>query len=876
MSPPHRPDLSRWPLLLFGFAALLWLLLPASSVAAPHQGIQAYAPFEIVATHLHEPTGLALDPTTGDLFIAEAETGVILRLDSRGSLHIHATGFRRPRGIAWDPGDRTLLVVDERAGMLSRISGNGSIALLRDDLKNPHQVAVGEDGALYMTAEEGAGYKLPSRDEGILLQLAPDGSHPQVLVRGLVRPDGLRVLPEGNIRFVAERLRSEPEREGGTVFEFTSGEDLEILVRSGFQRPHDLTLDVLNATYLSADAQFDEPDWERGVIGKAFDEEGVDLFARGLREPQGLVLDPQGNLYVAEADAGRILKFVAPRSATFEPQPPAFTREITLALKGTAEPKSLLTVRGARVVYPSQTDVSGQTAVHRSALWFDRRTQLFMQAVTITNTGSRPLAAPLAVAIATISPSGVNLANATTTVNDLPAVEVPLVEGLLRPRETARTILKFQDLSPHRKLTYTHQIWALRPLVVSDAEGRFSIPVTLSLNTENRLEVFATAAFGLGLTSIPAKATVTHDDTPPEVRITAGPGGEIGIPEATFTFTGQDNLTAPEALQYAWALDAGPFTGFQVASPVLLTSLAQGTHLFRVKARDLAGNETPIPAQWMFTVRMLRVTITEPVAGGSVGQGQLLVRGTVEADGFEVGVTINGIPASIQGTLFAALVPITPDTTTLTAVATTISGATAASSITVSVLPVTPPTIILEAFPPGGVSPLTVTFHVENNTGRLLKLFELDFDGNGSTDFTATTFGEPQNTYASQGLFIARLQATDDQNQVYTATALVNVGGIPALEPKWNGMKDALRQGDIPQALTFIHSQARERYEAIFRQLTPSQLSIIDQYLTAIVPVEIGHNGAEYSMRRTRGGELLSFPVWFRMDADGIWRLWRF
>jgi hypothetical protein len=252
------------------------------------------------------------------------------------------------------------------------------------------------------------------------------------------------------------------------------------------------------------------------------------------------------------------------------------------------------------------------------------------------------------------------------------------------------------------------------------------------------------------------------------------------------------------------------------------------------------------------------------------------VRGTVEAGGLEVGVTINGIPASIQGTLFAALVPITPDTTTLTAVATTISGATAASSITVSVLPVTPPTIILEAFPPGGVSPLTVTFHVENNTGRLLKLFELDFDGNGSTDFTATTFGEPQNTYASQGLFIARLQATDDQNQVYTATALVNVGGIPALEPKWNGMKDALRQGDIPQALTFIHSQARERYEAIFRQLTPSQLSIIDQYLTAIVPVEIGHNGAEYSMRRTRGGELLSFPVWFRMDADGIWRLWRF
>jgi hypothetical protein len=397
--------------------------------------------------------------------------------------------------------------------------------------------------------------------------------------------------------------------------------------------------------------------------------------------------------------------------------------------------------------------------------------------------------------------------------------------------------------------------------------------VNLTPNTENHLEIFATAGFGLGLTSVPAKFTVTHDDTPPEVKITGGPAAEIGVPEATFTFTGHDNLTAPEALQYAWALDAGPFTGFQAVSPVLLMSLDQGTHLFRVKARDLAGNETPTPAQGIFTVRTLRVAITEPVGGGSVGQGQLLVRGTVEAGGLEVGVTVNGIPASIQGTLFTALVPITLETTTLTAVATTISGATTASTINVSVLPVPPPAIILEAFPPGGVSPLTVTFHVQNNTGRELVLFELDFDGDGSADFTSAAFNEPQTTYAGQGLFVARLKATDDQGQLHTATTLVNVGGMPALEPKWNGMKDALRQGDIPAALTFIHSSTRGRYEAIFRQLTASQLSAIDQYLTTIVPVEIGHNGAEYAMRRSRGGETLSFPVWFQVDTDGIWRL---
>lgn len=877
--PPMRwtryRGLAHWPLVFPALAVGLWLLSPAPSAVSSHHSIQA--PVEILASQLHEPTGLALDPATGDLFIAEAETGVILRvrLDSPGppyTVHTHATGFKRPHGLARDPRDGSLLVVDEKAGTLSRIGTDGSIACLWDDLKKPQGVAVAEDGTIYVTAEEGAGFKLPGHEEGILIQLAPNGSNPQLLVKGLKRPTGLRVLGEGSIRFLADRLRTEPEREGGTVFEVTPGEPLEILVRSGFKRPQDLALDVLDATYLTADAQRDEGHQARGVIGKAFGDESVALFATGLREPRGIVFDTQGNLYVAEADTGRIVRFRAPRAPTLKSQPPAFTKEATLTLIGTAEPNALLTVRGATVPLPPKADVSTQVRARVSSRRWQPRAGLFIQTLALTNTGSTPLASPLAVVVSSISPSEVTLANATTSVHDHPAVEVPLVEGILRPGETARVILKFQGLKHSHHLTYAREIWALRPLAVSDAEGHFSIPVNLTPNTENNLEIFATAGFGLGLTSVPAKFTVTHDDTPPEVKIAGAPAAEIGVPEATFTFTGHDNLTAPEALQYAWALDAALFTSFQAASPVWLAGLAEGAHIFHVKARDEAGNETPTPAQWIFTVRSLRVTITEPL-GGTVAQGQLLVRGTVEAGAVEVGVTVNGIPASIQGTLFTALVPITLETTTLTAVATTISGATTASTINVSVPPVPPPAIILEAFPPGGVSPLTVTFHVQNNTGREFVLFELDFDGDGSADFTSAAFNEPQTTYAGQGLFVARLKATDDQGQLHTATTLVNVGGMPALEPKWNGMKDALRQGDIPAALTFIHSSTRGRYEAIFRQLTASQLSAIDQYLTTIVPVEIGHNGAEYAMRRSRGGETLSFPVWFQVDTDGIWRL---
>jgi len=48
---------------------------------------------------------------------------------------------------------------------------------------------------------------------------------------------------------------------------------------------------------------------------------------------------------------------------------------------------------------------------------------------------------------------------------------------------------------------------------------------------------------------------------------------------------------------------------------------------------------------------------------------------------------------------------------------------------------------------------------------------------------------------------------------------------------------------------------------------------VIDQYLTTLEPVEIGYRGAECQVRRMRAGEMLSFPVWFQVDADGIWRL---
>jgi hypothetical protein len=514
--------------------------------------------------------------------------------------------------------------------------------------------------------------------------------------------------------------------------------------------------------------------------------------------------------------------------------------------------------------------------VRRSRILFQRRTGLLLQRVVLTNTGGTPLAAPLAIVVPSIRPAGVSLANATTSVHGNPAVEVPLVGGLLRPGESARLFLHFRppaEVRPLPHLTYTHEVWALQAVAVSDAEGAFALPVALTPNTEHHLALYATGHLGLGLTSVPTRASITHDDTPPGVSIVSGPPAETGATQATFTFTGSDNFTPADALTFAWALDGGAFSAFQLAAPVTLGGLTAGPHAFRVVARDQAGNESSMPATWLFTVRSLSVSITEPSAGQSVPEGMLLVRGAVEAGGAEVGVVVNGLPATVQGTRFAVLLPITADVTKVTAVATTVNGASATAETPVSVVAAPPPVVVLDAFPPGGPPPLTVTFSVQNNTGRTLVSYELDVDGNGIADLTPTTFDNVQTTYNTQGHFVATLRALDDQNQSYTARTMIAVSAPPALVPKWEGMKDALRRGDIPAALGFIHSSARERFRKVFDSLPSDRLALIDQYLTTIEPVEIGYNGAEYKMLRRRGEDMLSFPVWFQIDADGIWRL---
>ena len=111
---------------------------------------------------------------------------------------------------------------------------------------------------------------------------------------------------------------------------------------------------------------------------------------------------------------------------------------------------------------------------------------------------------------------------------------------------------------------------------------------------EHTFKVQATDSVG-NVDPTPATRTFTVDTVAPNTTIDSGPSGVTNDSTPTFTFSSTESGS-----DFSGSIDGGTF--FPCATPFTPSALADGSHSFRVSARDPAGNVDLSSASRTFTV----------------------------------------------------------------------------------------------------------------------------------------------------------------------------------------------------------------------------------------------------------------------------------
>jgi len=682
---------------------------------------------------------------------------------------------------------------------------------------------------------------------------APTGKAPlELLVHGFLAPTGVAVDPDGTVFFT--------NRKEGRLWQRASNGSLTILLER-LEQPRGLVRGEDGTFYVVADAfqEHQEGVWSKGVLLKRTPNDGtVSIVAENFWKPKQLAFDRDNRLLLSTRGGLRPQADPAGEEQQVEPDDDEDAEDAATADaeedEETVGPPEAFRGTVFRINVEDGQILGSHSGFRRpSGVAADEAGTL-----TVIAKGFKPKESPLKGTIFQINANG--------------DANVLVEERFKRPKGLVRDLLGSFFLAVRRDPDHPKDGGLLLKVAPDGSFTRFAQgferPWGLAFDPQGNLYVTDPKAGRIYRFLAPAPPSLTgHPVTTREAQVTLAGTTE---PEAVITVRGgKEEVTTVADAQGKFTLEV-PLNPDQVNTLKVYATGAKGEGLTSAATIATIQQQTTAPPPSIVLV----VQITEPSTGATVTSDSVLVRGTIEAGGLEVGVTVNGIPAGVQGNTFAALVPVSPETTTLTAVATTVTGASATQSIGVTVATAPTPAVTLRASPASGVASLKVSFSVLG--GPIPTTIALDLQGDGTIEFTGPTPEGQTFTYAQPGLFFPRVTVTDASGNQFTASTFVQVYDQLALntllQSKWTGLKDALLAGDIPRALTHVAVPSRPRYEALFRALAP-RLPNIDGILTDLTLDEIGDGEAFYEMVRTDAAVTKSFEIRFSVDEDGIWRL---
>ena len=194
------------------------------------------------------------------------------------------------------------------------------------------------------------------------------------------------------------------------------------------------------------------------------------------------------------------------------------------------------------------------------------------------------------------------------------SLEAPVITNVTASAQPAQaTITWLTDRPSTSRVEYgtSPSLGSASPAIGGQRTGH-SVTITgLSPDTLYYYRVVSRDACERQSESAVASFRTPADEDVPNTWFTSGPveGGKACSPDPQFCWTGSDNVTPANQLQFSWRLDGGDWSAWSGQTCAQLTGLAEGPHVLSVKARDTSGNEDATPAVRNFRVDTVAPTI---------------------------------------------------------------------------------------------------------------------------------------------------------------------------------------------------------------------------------------------------------------------------